>query len=211
MPRPALLLCLSTAVCQYGVLFGDAVGATVQYSGSLFDEHGDPVGGGYVIVGTFAPGFDPYNGGNEEGTRYNCVYGDSVCNLNSGAYDSAVSDGNFIPIGAGTITMLQGGFFGAGTTSAPAGTPIWLFAFEDTSRDSFFQVLATSSTWQVPGQPPGFASLDASDADLFVMGTSHPLGVALSVIPFPEPCSLTFAVMACMGGLGVRGISGLTW
>lgn len=176
----------------------DATAAKVGYMGNVFSEAGTPVSGGFVIAGTFAPGFEPF--------EYNCVYGDGSCNLLSGAYDSAVADGNFIPIGPGTNTDLNGAFFAVGDTFEPAGTQLWLFAFEDNSRDSFFQVLASSSSmgWQVPTQPTGLTLLTASDAELFVLGASHPQGVALSVIPFPEPSSWALSVLGCFAALGTR-------
>jgi hypothetical protein len=170
--------------------------AVVGYSGRVFLGF-TPVENGYVVAGTFAPGFDASN--------YTCFYGDEVCNLNSGAFESAVTDGNFLPIGFGELTDSSGFFSAAGTTAAATGTPIWLFAFADDSADSFFQVLASStdSSWLVPSQPAGITELVASDANIFVMGESHPLGVSLSVIPFPEPSAL---LLLCLGALGVAAL-----
>lgn len=201
MMKPSLLSSLPICVC--GFLTQAVTAATVQYSGSVFFNFGTPIVGGYVVAGTFAPGFDPYNGGQHSGTNYNCVYGDDVCNLNPGAYDAAVSDGNFIPIGTGTVTDQNGRFSTSGSTSTPAGTPIWLFAFEDNSRDSGYQVLASSSNpaWQTPSQPTGVTTLTASDANLFVLGTSHPRGVALRGIPIPEPSSMALSVLGCLAVL----------
>jgi len=188
----------SLLVCVIGFVSQTASAATVQYSGKVFTANGSPIVGGYVIVGTFAPGIDPFN--------YNCIYGDEVCNQNPGAYDSAVSDGNFFPIGAGTLTDPNGVFNTSGSTNTPAGTPIWLFAFADDTRGSFLQVLASSSNpaWQTPAQPTGFTFLNASDADMFVMGTSHPQGVTLGEVPVPESASLTLSIL---GGLAVLGAS----
>ncbi|MEZ6072993.1 MAG: PEP-CTERM sorting domain-containing protein [Pirellulales bacterium] len=200
------LLCQSTILLS-SVLFAisphPAGAAIILYSGSLFTDSGTPVVGGYVIAGTFRAGFDPYNGGEYGGTRYNCVYGDESCNLISGAYDMAVSDGNFIPFGDGAITTINGEFTAIGATSAAAGTPIWLFAFSDTSRNSSYQVLASSSdsTWRVP---ESIGSFVASDADLFVMGSSHPQGVSLRVVPIPEPSSLTMLVLVSCFAIGSR-------
>lgn len=86
--------------------------ATITYSGRVTSEFGDPIEGGLVIVGTFDPAFDPA-GGEGPGFLYACMYGDSVCNLEDGAYDAAVADGNFIPfanIGPDTLTD-ENGFF----------------------------------------------------------------------------------------------------
>lgn len=176
-----------------------------SFSGTLYSGSGEPVVGGEVIVGVFASGFDPYNGGHYGGTRYNCYYGDEGCNLNLHAFDMAVSDGNFIPLGEGAITNSRGAFSGTiiPTDSVQIGTEIWMFAFEDQSRRSFYQVLASSShpSWQVGGGSP----LEAMDANIFVMGSSDPEGVRLWVIPFPEPSSALLSAVAGMAFLGRRG------
>ncbi len=181
-----------------------ASAATVQYSGKLFAEFGPPVVGGEVIIGTFAPSFDP--------SQYNCVYGDESCNQVGGsfgsAFDSAVGEGNFFPIGFGAVTEIDGSFSGFGNTAAPAGTQIWLFAFENLTRNSFYQVLASSTdpAWQVPTQPNGFTAIVASQANIFVMGFPDPEGVRLNVVPFPEPAGMAMLGlgMAFVGGLRVR-------
>lgn len=173
--------------------------ATMSYSGKLLTETGTPVVGGYVVAGTFAPGFDPFD--------YNCVYGDPDCNQVGGsfgsAYDSAVGEGNFIPIGAGTFTLTDGSFSGSGDSAASVGTQIWLFGFEDGSRNSQNQALASSSlpSWQVPFVA---TSLSASDADVFVMGAPHPEGVSLTSIPVPEPASLHLVLLLSLLAAAAR-------
>jgi hypothetical protein len=120
------------------------------------------------------------------------VYGDSFCNLEAAtAFDDAVADGNFIPID-GTYTAFDGSFNGFASTSAPAGTPIWLFAFQYDQPTSYLQVLASSTdpSWKVPSQPSGMTSLSATSANMFKFGTWHPQGVMLDIVPFPEPSSL---------------------
>jgi hypothetical protein len=172
-----------------------AYAAGVDYSGRIFHE-GSPVVGGLVVAGTFAPSFDPHS--------YACIYGDMACNLDPFAYDSAVFDGNFIPIGAGDLTDGTGFFSASGTTDAAAGTPIWIFAFQDASRNSFFQALAssTNASWVVPAQPLGQTQLNASNANVFVMGDSHLQGISLTVIPFPEPNSACMALLCAVSILG---------
>ncbi len=195
----------SLLVCVFGLVSLTSEAATVQYSGNLFGEYGGgPVSGGLVIAGTFAPNFDPH--------YYNCFYGDEACNLFGGAYEEAVADGNFIPIPfesiipfPGTyITDQNGAFSASGTTNAPAGTPIWLWAFEDNSRESAHQVLASSTdpSWLTPAQSVGLTWINASEADIFVLGNSHPQGVELTVTPFPEPTSMALSLL---GGLVVLG------
>jgi len=153
--------------------------ATINYSGNVYSESGSPISGGYVIAGTFAPAFNPHG--------YSCFYGDPACNQLPGAYDMAVRDGNFFPAGTGGITDANGSFSLTGQTNA-SGMPIWLFAFEDATRDSFFQALATSNSpdWIVQSGS-AVTSLSAVQADTFVLGMDHPNGISLFVIPFPEP------------------------
>lgn len=160
----------------------------VVFSGYLTDENGDPVVSGAVVVGAFDPSFDPL--------QYTCFYGDMYCNLDAGAYNSAVADGNFAFFGL-AITNSSGFFIGSGAASGPAGEPIWLFAFEDTTFDSFYQVLASSTDpdWQVPGSGQS-TIINAADANVFEMGGPSPNGVQLNVIPFPEPSSFALCLMS---------------
>ena len=189
MSKRILFVVLSLGLIQVGQPRGLA--ADVSYSGSVFFQ-GTPVVGGFVVAGTFKPGFDPLD--------YACVYGDIACNLEEGAYAHAVADGNFLPIGPGDLTDAIGAFSASGTTTAAAGTPLWLFAFQDNSKDSFFQALVSSSdpSWLVPAQPSGVTQIVASAANIFVMGDSHPQGVSLTVIPFPEPSTACLAVVCAL-------------
>ena len=160
----------------------------VSYLGYLTDQFGDPLVGGAVVVGTFDPNFDPF--------EYTCFYGDSICNLNGGAFFNAVSDGNFVPIHT-TISIAGGLFVGSGLASVPEGEPLWLFAFEDASFNSLYQVLASSTdpAWQVPASGQS-TFIHAANANLFEMGMSGPNGVQLSVIPIPEPSSSVLCLMS---------------
>jgi len=164
----------------------------VSYSGKIYFS-GAPVVGGYVIAGTFKPGFSP--------STYTYAYGDSSGNLEPMAYDRAVADGNFLPIGSGALTSFGGAFSASGTTSAVAGTPVWFFAFQDNSRDSFFQVLASSSnaSWQTPTQPDGVTSFNVNTANQFIMGAPYLDGLQLTVIPFPEPSAAAIAMLGVIG------------
>lgn len=198
MPR-ALFICIAIASL---VAFAHRPAFGQFFGGTLYSEFGGPVVGGEVIVGVFTPDFDPRSGG----TLYNCYYGyRDTCNLSHGAFEMAVSDGNFIPLGAGATTDSTGAFSGFifPTQSVPVGTEIWMFAFEDLSRSSLVQVLASSSnpSWRVGSGLP----IDAGDASIFVLGSSAPGGVRLSVVPFPEPSSILLSAVAGIAFLGRRG------
>jgi len=208
-------LLTSLSVCVFGLVSQVTSAATVEYSGSVFSL-GGPADGSYVVAGTFAPGYKPFSGSDDFDTYSNstlyeindlyCVYAATVfdCNIEAGAYDTAVSDGIFTPIGLGTLTDQNGFFSTSGTTDAPAGTPIWLFAFEGNDTDAGTQVLASStdSTWLIPAQPAGVTTLVAGNADLFLFGVGHPQGVVLTGVPIPEPTSL---VLSFLGGLAILG------
>jgi hypothetical protein len=166
--------------------------ATVNYEGFVYADEFSfmPVQNGFAIAGTFPPGFDPYS--------YHCVYGDTSCNLNAGHYSAAVGDGNFVPIGAGDLTDASGFFSGSGTTSAAAGTPVYLFVFATPDPDtSFYWGLATSThpSFLVPAAN-GDTTLNAGLADTFIHGADAPGGIALRVVPFPEPSAFVFTLTA---------------
>ena len=78
----------------FSVLSAIAQAGVINYSGSIFDPFTEPEGD-FVVVGTFAPSFDPY--------LYKFVYGaDELGNMPDGSkYSQAVADGNFNPIGDG--------------------------------------------------------------------------------------------------------------
>ncbi len=190
--------------CVCGFVSQNVSAATVEYSGKLFaNELLNSVSGAYVIAGTFAPGYDVVG----EGTLVSGYVHDNLDadnNLEPGAYDRAVANGIFIPIGLGAITFPDGAFSASGTTNASVGTPIWLFAFGDGTTHSNTQVLASSSdtAWLTPAQPSGSTTISASDTNLFVLGVEHPEGVALAYLPTPEPTSL---VLSLLGGLVILG------
>ena len=94
--------------------------ATVDYYGQLYIGSGY-LSGGFVVAGTFAPGFVSAN--------YFQVY--SL----SGFYSDSVADGGFRPIGSGVLTDANGFFSGSGTTNEPPGTQIYLFGFNVSNPD----------------------------------------------------------------------------
>src|SRR5688572_17685339 len=78
--------------------------ATVNYSGVLTEAPfpNGPLNDNFVIAGTFAPGFQV--------SQYKFAYGDPSGNLYNDHYAYAVADGNFRPIGPGTLANSQGAF-----------------------------------------------------------------------------------------------------
>ena len=161
--------------------------ATVNYQGYLYGEFGSPAYGGFIIAGTFAPGFNP--------ETIACVYGDESCNVGTEYYTLGVNDGTIRPIGDGVTTDSNGFFSGTGTTSEIAGSPIYLFGFPPFS--SAEGVVATSNhpSFLVP-PTDGSTTLDASLANSFVFGYQTGNGIAVAVLPFPEPSALALVVIA---------------
>ncbi len=164
-------------------------GATVNYSGTLYDKFGVPIIGGRVIAGTFKPGFDATF------TNYSCTYGDNVCNLDPDNYGQAVADGNFIPLNSGVLTGPFGAFSGSGISTA-VGSKIWIYGFTGSQPICFdTQLLAssTSSSYVVP--PSGTMTVVASAANEFIYGKAFGNGVSTGTVPIPEPSSPAFAAL----------------
>jgi hypothetical protein len=181
--RTALLV-LGVAAGMLGY-YQSAAAEVVSYNGDL-TLNGGPVPNGFVIAGTFAPTFDPYN--------YKFVYGDGSGNLLSTEYSQAVADGNFRPIGGGTTTFPDGAFAGSGFNSTGAGHPIYLFAFDHPNPDLAANfALATSPGW-ITGVSP--LSITGADASNFVFGQKAGPTLGLNGLPFPEPS--TFALVATL-------------
>lgn len=184
----------------YLVIFATISSASagiLEFAGKVFSEGGGPAANALVIPGTFAPAFNPFN--------YTSYYGDVFNNLLPDAYDIAVTDGNFMPAGNGVVTDAGGNFFWLGNSSLSPGQQLWFFVFEGNNTGAFFQVLATSTAanWLSPSVS-GSTSILASEANQFVMGQSFADGVALSVIPFPEPSSLLLGLAALATTLQAR-------
>jgi hypothetical protein len=189
------MLKLVVSGCLVARFASVAAAGPVGASGFVFNEFGAPVFNGLVVVGTFAPSFDPHT--------YTDHYGDEFNNLLPDAYTQAVADGNFIPI-ASDFTDLTGFFASFGNSSA-VGSQVWMFAFSDPVPDTFFQVLASTnaSNWFL--QPGSTATvIEAIQADDFELGLSHPLGVMLSVIPFPEPSAISLAMCGLLSVASLR-------
>jgi hypothetical protein len=165
----------------------------VSYSGNL-EKFGSPVDNGFVIAGTFKPGFDVNN--------YNYVYGiDSFGNMETPKYAQAVSDGNFIPIGAGTLSSL-GAFSGSGTGSVGSGHQVWLFAFPQANPDAGTEaVLATNPSWMTGA---GVLTISGSDATTFKFGILSGNALQVLGLPVPEPSSIALAVSVFVATLHRR-------
>jgi hypothetical protein len=172
-----------------GAVATRASGATVTYHGLLWEE--GPVQGDFVVAGTFRPGFDV--------SRYSYTYGDRYGNLSSDHYPRAVADGNFRPIGPGTLAGPDGAFAGSGSATGIDGLPIFLFAGNQRDLESSFYIaLATSSspTWRVSNDAD--VTLDAAAANAFVFGRKLGDRIMLDVPPFPEPGGAAGAAAAGM-------------
>jgi hypothetical protein len=171
----------------------------VTYHGHVYQGYGGPVVNGFAVAGTFAPGFDPFD--------YEYVYGiDEWGNMDQTHYSDAVADGNFLPIGGGTWTDESGYFWGSGASSAAPGTPVYLFVFDDSNPDLAANFgLATSTDPSYRLSASGYASVDATLANDFVFGWSSGDGIAVNVLPFPEPATSTLALLAMAGLPLARG------
>jgi len=171
--------------------------ATVNYQGYLSQSPlGGPVAGGFVVAGTFAPGFNP--------STYFDVFGDEYGNVALNHYSNAVAAGVFRPIGSPVTTSVAGFFNGSGSTIALEGTSVYLFAF---ARHPDFGdpegVIASGSSppFKVLA-PAGSTSIDAALADDFVFGLHAPDGaLALGMLPIPKPnaCALSAIGAATFG------------
>lgn len=187
----------------------NASAANVDFQGYLYSgESGLPIISGRIIVGTFKPGFDVL--------RYPCIYGDVVCNLDGNAYYQAVADGNFIPLSnvndinpfnvlipnkdPSIVLTGPGGYFsGTGTTDA-VGSQLWIFGFPQPEPflGGLLQALASgnSDAFRVPAV--GTTLIDAAQTNIFVFGEHYGNGIRTTVVPFPEPTSLSFFSIAAV-------------
>jgi hypothetical protein len=188
-----------------------ASATTVTFQGYLYGLNPSgtvsPVIGGRIIVGTFKPGFDV--------GRYTCIYGSpGWCNLDSNNYYEAVADGNFIPLSnvfdfgnflwtdrGGVLTTYNGYFQGFGATDA-VGSQLWIFGFAGAEPvASTIEVLASSSgdAFRVPAS--GSVSIDAAQTNMFILGQHYSDGIALTLVPIPEPtCLILFSIAVVMLG-----------
>jgi hypothetical protein len=167
--------------------------ATVNYQGYVYNDVFSPAPAFnvFAVAGTFAPGFDPYD--------FNCYYADDdSCNLFWSHYSEAVADGIFTPIGEGDLTDGSGFFSGSGTTLAAMGTPVFLFAFDTPDpNDAQNWALVTSShpSFAVPANLES-TTVHTAVADSVAFGYLVNGGIALNVLPFPEPSTTVLALIA---------------
>lgn len=180
--RSAVWLAIAgTALLQASAACADA---TVSYHGYLYNQALTPIQGGFVIAGTFDPGFNP--------ASYFAVYGDAFGNVAAGHYSAAVAAGTFRPVGLPVNTSASGFFSGSGTTTAAAGTSIYLVAFpEHPDLGGTFGVLGTGidPTFRVP-DAMGSTDIDAALANQFYWGRHVNGGVGVGTLPIPEPSTL---------------------
>jgi hypothetical protein len=168
----------------------------VDYSGKLFSPFGTPQNAGVVHAGTFAPG--------NTAESWILANSDGFGNVSEAVYSLGVSSGVIVPIAQAT-TSFDGSFTGLGSTSAAAGTQIWLFGFADMNTTSLTQVWATGTdpSWSVPAQPNGSTSINTSTATVFKFGMDLADGIQLGIVPFPEPAS------GCLAACGALVLSAM--
>src|SRR3990172_2650140 len=146
MVQRGLDLCLTIAAVSLLPMATVRADATVAYQGYLVQSpFGGPIANGFVVAGTFAPGFIPAD--------YFEVFGDGYGNVELNHYSNAVAAGAFHPIGSPVTTSPLGFFMGTGSTTVPQGASIYLFAFaRHPDLGDFEGVIATSSntTFKVP-------------------------------------------------------------
>lgn len=169
--------------------------ATVNYQGLLYNTSGSPLQGGFVIAGTFKPGFNPVD--------VACTYGDAFCNVGNEYYSMGVADGTIRPIGSGAFTGLGGTFSGTGITNEPAGSRIYLFGFPAFS--GYDGVLATSndSSYVVP-PTGGTTTINAALTNQFIFGQKFGDAIAVAGLPIPEPATATLAALAVFALIASR-------
>jgi hypothetical protein len=162
--------------------------ATVNFSGFAYNGlFSGPLTGGNVIAATFAPTFNP--------TDIPCTYGDSSCNVGIEFISLGVADGNIRPIGSFATVGGDGSFSGSGSTNEPAGTPIYLIAYQPWVQ--YAAVLATSnhSSYVVPATG-GTTSIHTLNANSFVFGFKAGQGIAVNGTPIPEPAAASLMLLA---------------
>lgn len=169
---------------------------TVSYQGFLYNQFGTPVQNGRIVAGTFKPGFDV--------NTYNYKYGDFVGNSDPNNYAEAVADGNFIPFDSGVLTGPLGVFSGSALSGA-AGSKVWFFGFptSQTFPSDGTEVLASSTDPSFILPSTGLVSLNAGNANQFILGSHLNNGLRLSGLPLPEPTSGVLVAFAAMM-LGAR-------
>jgi hypothetical protein len=195
--RTTLALALMAAVLAPADMA--SADANVNYSGKLLHSPGGlPVDGGFVIAGTFAPGFEP--------STYFQVYGDGSGNVAPNHYMNATFAGSFLPIGLPVLTTAAGFFAGSGTTNAAAGTPVYVFAFPvHPDLGQQFGVIATGSdaAFLVPAGM-GSTSINFNLANNFLFGSGTANGLAAGQLPIPEPHTFVLTVIGAAAISGFR-------
>ncbi len=191
MPRP---IYVSAIACLLSILAAAPTAysqATVSYQGFLYNQFGTPVQNGRIVAGTFKPEFNV--------SLYNYTYGDAVGNSDLNNYAEAVADGNFIPFDSGVLTGPLGVFSGTAMSSA-AGSKVWFFGFptSQTFPSDGTEVLASSTDPSFILPATGSISLNAGNANQFILGSHFNNGLRLSGLPLPEPTSGVLAAFAAL-------------
>lgn len=182
MMRTKIIACFSLLLVRVASI--DA--ATVNFMGRLDEETFVPssptLSDDFVIAGTFRPGFDI--------PRYNFIYGDDAGNTHQNHYALAVADGNFRPIGAGTLANAAGEFAGTGSTPTNIdGLPIYIYCFPESNPFGYYATGAlfsgTGPSWRILND--GSTSIDTATANIFLLGSNDDGTITMRYLPIPEP------------------------
>jgi hypothetical protein len=196
MHRRFSYLCALFTIAYLSLSCGLAQCQSVVYSGSI-TKSGLPVNNGYVIVGTFKPSFNPLSNIAFENEYSYDGFG-NYCTCDS-KYSRGVSDGTFTPIGSGAFTTI-GTFLGSGTSLAPAGRQVWMWAFDGPNPDTANTLaVATSSSW-ITGSNP--LTINTAQASSFVFGSENGTAIELAFhfdIPEPSSCTLAGFILSLLG------------
>jgi len=195
-PLSPVGLSIAFLLCSLGV----ASAATVEVSG------GDPppiTRSGVleaqvpVVIGTFAPGFDP---------QIDLVkYSVDGSNFSSDYYGNMVRAGDFRPIGMTRIGD-GGRFSGSFSTDTTAGSRLWLVIWDSpTALDSALVTSFSHDNW-VLGGDGSLNRIDLSEADtaIFAQIVNGQLQM-LYGLPMPEPSP------ACLMVAGLGLLAGIRW
>ena len=142
---------------------------------------GIPLGAGKpVVVGTFAPGFDP--------TRDLFKYRlDDANNFSPDYYFKMVGTGDFRPIGE-TTTTGSGQFSGLFLAPDMQGSRLWLVVWDSNKADGNSTLVTSFSrnNWIV-GPAGSSQQIDLSEADFAIFGEMVNGQLRMGILPMPEP------------------------
>jgi len=159
---------------------------------------GNPLGAGKpVVVGTFAPGFDPVR---DLLPKYRV---DDANNVSPEYYFNMVGAGDFRPIGE-TTTTGSGQFSGLFLAPDMETSRLWLIVWDSHKLGN--STLATSlkrNNWMT-GQPGSSTQIDLAEADFAIFGEVVNGQLIMGVLPMPEPGPIALATVGVCSALFFR-------